>query len=58
MPNVPMLEKIREELKTRQIQAFALVCGVHPNTLYRLRAGKIQNPEWETMEKIKAALWG
>jgi DNA-binding phage protein len=52
---MPELEKLRQILADRNIQAVARGAGVHPNVLYRLMAGAT-SPKYETVQRVMAYL--
>ena len=49
------LDKIRQLLADRNLQAVARGAGVHPNSLYRLMAGST-SPRYETVRRVMAYL--
>jgi DNA-binding phage protein len=51
---MPELEKLRQMLADRNIQAVARGAGVHPNVLYRMMAGA--SPKYETVQRVMAYL--
>jgi DNA-binding phage protein len=52
---MPELEKLRQLLSDRNIQAVARGAGVHPNALYRLMSGAT-SPKYETVQRVMAYL--
>ena len=51
---MPELEKLRQMLADRNIQAVARGAGVHPNVLYRMMAGA--SPKYETVQRVMVYL--
>ena len=54
---IKLLEKISEELKTRNIAKVAMKCGLHENTVRAIASGNNKNPTLDTIEKLYAYLF-
>ena len=51
-----MLQKIIEQLKTRNLMRVSLEAGVSLVTLQNLVAGRNKNPTWRTLEALEKHL--
>ena len=51
------LEKIRNDLKDRNVQAVARATGIHANAIYKIMRGTT-NPKYETVRKLAEYLEG
>lgn len=52
---IPELDKIRQMLADRNIQAVAKGSGVHANAIYRLMSGGT-SPKYETVQRVLSYL--
>jgi transcriptional regulator with XRE-family HTH domain len=53
-----LLEKISKALSDRNLTKVAMNCGLHENTVRAIASGKNKNPTYETLEKLRAYLFG
>ena len=51
-----MLQKIIEQLKTRNLMRVSLATGISLVTLQNLVAGRNTNPQWRTIEALEKHL--
>ncbi len=50
------LEQIRHELQDRKAMTVARACGIHFQTVRRIRDGVIKNPSPQTLQSLKSYL--
>jgi transcriptional regulator with XRE-family HTH domain len=50
------LDEIRQRLQDRRLDVIAERTGISRNTLYRIRQGLVENPEYETVRRLEEYL--